>query len=113
MGPDFLSCAAVQGETVLNQRGEELGHIEQILLDVPSGEIAFAVLARGGVCGLGQKLYAIPWSHFSFDPRRRGFVLDSEVARIASVPGFDPDLWPARPDPKAGETSREAVASGS
>jgi hypothetical protein len=96
----LVPCAMLQGETVVNRKGEALGQLEQIMLDVPSGEIAYAVLARGGVLGLGAKLFAIPWPAFTLDVERQRLVLDIDPQHLEKAPGFDPDHWPAIPDPR-------------
>lgn len=46
--------------SVVNTAGEDLGDIEAIMLNVPSGRIAYAVLPFGGFFGLGDKLFAMP-----------------------------------------------------
>ncbi len=96
--PVFVPCGTLQGDTVVNREGEALGQLEQIMLEVPSGEIAYAVLARGGVFGLGAKLFAIPWAAFTLDTERRRLVLDIDPKHLEQAPGFDPDHWPATAD---------------
>jgi hypothetical protein len=37
------------------------------MLDVNNGKIAYAVLSCGGVAGIGEKLFAIPWKALKLD----------------------------------------------
>jgi hypothetical protein len=97
-GPFVMSCATLEGDTVVNGANEDLGQIEHIMVDVPSGRIAYAVLACGGVFGIGQKLFAIPWAALTLDAERRCFILDIEKSRLENAPGFDKDHWPAMAD---------------
>jgi hypothetical protein len=76
-----------------------LGEIQDIMLDVPSGRIAYAVLSFGGVLGIGDKLFAIPWSALILDADCGCFVLDIDKDELRNAPGFDKDHWPAMADP--------------
>src|SRR5262245_1280011 len=55
-----LSADTLTGDKVVNAAGEDLGKIEDFMLDVESGRIRYAVLSFGGVLGLGSKLFAVP-----------------------------------------------------
>lgn len=82
----IVSCARLTGDVVVDHSDEDVGQIERIMIDVPTGRIAYAVVAYGGVLGLGQRLYAIPWDHLRLDPRRRCFVLDGDPEKLGQVP---------------------------
>jgi len=75
-----------------------LGEIEEIMLDVRSGRIAYAVLSAGGFLGIGEKFYAVPWQAFTMDTDQKAFILDVDKERLLSAPGFDKDHWPAMGD---------------
>lgn len=112
MGPDpfLLSCATLQDETVYNRDAEELGELEHVVIDVPNGKIAYAVLVRGGVLGLGERLHAIPWEALEIDPDQRRFVLDIGKERLDAAPGFDDEHWPAMTDAGWAAAIREFYA---
>jgi len=97
-GPFVLSCATLVSDVIESAQGEELGKLEHVMLDVPSGRVAYAVLARGGVLGLGAKLFAIPWEALWLDAKRGCLVLDIERERLESAPGFDHEHWPSMGD---------------
>src|SRR4051794_5633326 len=50
-GPEVMAASDFEGEDVVNREGETLGDIEEIMLDVRSGRIAYAVLGAGGFLG--------------------------------------------------------------
>jgi len=81
-GPYVLSCDTFLGDDVVNARGEALGKIAHVVLDVSQGKVAYAVLAYGGVFGIGEKLFAVPWSALVLDAERRCFVLDIPKERL-------------------------------
>jgi len=61
-GPQVMDAATLIGDQVVNVADEALGKIEGIMLDVSAGRTAYAVLSFGGFLGMGNKLFAIPWS---------------------------------------------------
>jgi sporulation protein YlmC with PRC-barrel domain len=101
-GPQVMAATTLQGDKVLNLQGETLGEIRDIMLDVPSGRIAYAVLSFGGVMGIGDKLFAIPWSALTLDADRHCFLLDIDKEHLIDAPGFDKDHWPSMADPTWG-----------
>ena len=58
---------SIIGSNVVNQQNEDLGKIEDLVIDTSAGRIAYAVLSFGGFLGLGDKYFAIPWEGFRFD----------------------------------------------
>lgn len=97
-GPYVMSADTLQGDRVVNQEGEKLGDIEAIMLDVPNGRIAYAVLSFGGVLGMGDKLFAIPWDALTLDADAEQFILNVDKELLKDAPGFDKDHWPSMAD---------------
>lgn len=98
-GPAIMDASTLEGDTVVNASGEDLGKIEAIMVDVAAGRIAYAVLSFGGFLGMGSKFFAIPWSAFTFDPAEKRFILGVSRDRLENAPGFDKDHWPSMIDP--------------
>lgn len=97
-GPEVMAADTLQGDSVVNPQGDKLGTIEDIMLDVPGGRIAYAVLSFGGIMGMGDKLFAIPWSALTLDADNKCFVLDIPQDHLKNAPGFDKDHWPTMAD---------------
>src|SRR5690625_3999254 len=97
-GPELMAAGTLEGDDVVNLEGEKLGTIQDIMLDVPKGKIAYAVLSRGGVLGMGDKLFAIPWSALTLDTGRKCFILNVDSQRLEDAEGFDKDKWPKMAD---------------
>lgn len=89
-----LSASTLVGDQVRNNDGEDLGTIDEIMIDTVSGRIAYAVLSYGGFLGMGDKLFAIPWKAFSIDPENEEFILNVSKERLEKAPGFDKNNWP-------------------
>ena len=78
----------------MNTDGEKLGTLKEIMFDLSSGEVAYAVLARGGMAGMGSKLFAVPWQLISVDGDNKRLVVDVVEDVLDNSPGFDSDNWP-------------------
>ena len=74
------------------------GDIKEIMLDVRSGTVSYAVLSFGGFLGMGEKLFAVPWNALTLDTVNKRFVLNVEKQRLENAPGFDKDSWPNMAD---------------
>lgn len=92
---NFLSASEIKGDKVVNNEGEHLGKIEELMIDLADGRIAYAVLSFGGFLGLGNKLFAIPWQTLSPRADEHIFLLDIPKKTLEKAEGFDKDHWPA------------------
>jgi len=98
-GPALMGATTLIGDEVCNHDGESLGELKEIMLDVRSGRVAYAVLSSGGILGMGAKLFAVPWRALSLDTVNKRLVLDVHKELVDTAEGFDPDRWPDMADP--------------
>ena len=89
---------SIIGSNVVNQQNEDLGKIEDLVIDTSAGRIAYAVLSFGGFLGLGDKYFAIPCEAFRFDISEKRAVLNVDRRLLDNAPGFDKDNWPNMAD---------------
>lgn len=99
MHTKVLSATTVINDSVKNSAGEDLGTIEDVMLDVDNGRISYAVLSFGGFLGVGDKLFAIPWSALDLNTEEKCFYLNVNKEQLENAPGFDKDDWPNMADP--------------
>lgn len=92
--PTVLSANSIIGDDVVNGRDEGLGKIEEIVIDLAKGRVAYAVLSFGGFLGMGEKLFAVPWDALALDAENERFVLDKPKELLEKAPGFDKNDWP-------------------
>ena len=97
-GPYVMAASTLDGDKVMSSDGEDVGKIKEIMLDVYTGRIAYAVMSSGGFLGIGDKLLAIPWSALTLDTDRKCFLLTATADTVKNAPGFDKDHWPAMAD---------------
>ncbi len=92
--PEVMSATTLIGDRVRNMSGEDLGKLEEIMIDMEEGRVAYAVLSFGGVLGMGNKLFAVPWDALSVDTEQHKVVLNVDRSTLENAPGFDKDNWP-------------------
>jgi sporulation protein YlmC with PRC-barrel domain len=97
-----LSASTLKGDKVVNLQGEDLGKIEDLMIDLERGRIAYAVLSFGGFLGMGDKLFAIPWQALTVDTEGKQLVLNIDKELLKRAPGFDKNNWPDMTDPAWG-----------
>jgi sporulation protein YlmC with PRC-barrel domain len=97
-GPTLMGADTLLGDKVVNGYDVELGDIKEIMLDMQTGQVAYAVLAFGGFLGMGEKLFAVPWQALHLDTANKRFVLNVDKDRLKTAPGFNKDAWPDMAD---------------
>jgi hypothetical protein len=97
-GPALMGADTLMGNDVYNRDGEDLGDIKEFMIDMASGKVAYAVLSFGGVLGMGDKLFAVPWAALALDTVNERFTLDVPKATLKDAPGFDKSHWPSMSD---------------
>jgi BON domain-containing protein/PRC-barrel domain protein len=84
------------GAKVEDANGKNIGKIEDVMVDA-TGRVPYAVLSFGGLLGIGDKLYAIPWTVMNFDHDKnelKRVVLDVTKESLERAPSFSSDKWP-------------------
>jgi len=99
-----MSASSLGGNDVRNRKNEDLGKIEDIMLDTEYSRVAYAVLSFGTFLGMGGKYFAIPWESLELDTTNKCFILDVDKKVLENAPGFDDDNWPDMADRRWGKT---------
>ena len=81
-----IRASKVIGTTVKNGAGERLGEIEDIVLDKQSDTLLFAVLSFGGLLGVGEKYFPVPWEALSYDESEDAYIVDVTKDRLQTAP---------------------------
>jgi sporulation protein YlmC with PRC-barrel domain len=105
-------ASGLLGMEVRNQNNEKLGEIKDLVLDVKSGKISYAVLAVGGFLGIGEKLVALPPRVLQVADDQSHLTINADKSRIQAAPGFAATSWPNVNDPEI-NTFWRSEASGS
>ncbi len=81
----------VRGRKVLDRTGEELGTVDDLLVDDVEHKVRFLEVGSGGILGLGEQKVMIPVdaiSRIADDAVR----VDQDRERVAGAPHYDPAI---------------------
>jgi sporulation protein YlmC with PRC-barrel domain len=90
------------GSKVINLKGETLGKIENLVVDIDTGRIVYAVLESGGFLGIGDKLFPVPWKSLAALPSEGIFFLNQSKEQMEKAPAFDKKNLPNMTDMRWG-----------
>lgn len=94
-----LAASTIASDKVKNLAGEDLGKIEELMIDLQSGRVAYAVVSFGAGFMHSGKLFAIPWETLKVDQGDKKIILNVSKELLESAEGFDKDHWPDMADP--------------
>lgn len=97
-GPALMGADTLLHNDVYNEQEENLGDIKEFMLEMKTGRVAYAVLSFGGLMGIGEKLFAVPWEALVLDTQNKRFILNIQRERLENAPGFDKNAWPDMSD---------------
>jgi len=95
----LVKLSDVIGKNIKSRDDAKVGQVADAALDVANGRAAYVVASFGGILGIGDRLFAVPWSSLSIIPGGENVVVQEERQKLASAPGFDRNRWPAMSDP--------------
>lgn len=88
------SVSTLMGDEVRGPNDEELGRVEDLMLDVERGCVSYAVVSLSGAYGSSDRLLAVPWAVMQVDAERHVFRLDADPGDLEDAPGFSRTGWP-------------------
>jgi uncharacterized protein YrrD len=87
--PALISADKVSGTSVHTPAGEKLGIIENVMIDKASGQVEYAVLAFGGLLGMGKGRRALPWDVLTYDTNQNAYVVDLDPQFLKDAPAYE------------------------
>jgi sporulation protein YlmC with PRC-barrel domain len=90
----LLRSKALFEYRVKSPQGEDLGKIEEVMIDMEAGRVAYAVLSFGGFLGLGNKWVPVPWDAVVLRPDEKVLLLNIEKDKLQKAPNFEGTTLP-------------------
>ncbi len=84
----LIAADKVQGAKIYNATGDNLGSIDEIMIDEKSGKIAYAIMSFGGFLGIGSQYHPLPWSMLRYDANLGGYVVNADRAQFKGAPAY-------------------------
>jgi sporulation protein YlmC with PRC-barrel domain len=100
-----LRGSQIIGTKVRDRAGKDVGQIEDLIVGA-DGKVSFAVISFGGILGMGEKLFAVPWNAVSYDPQERVGQVAVRRETLERARGFDRDDYPDTRDQAWTESTR-------
>ena len=108
----LLRATQLIGEKVQNLAGEDLGKIEEMMVEPSTGRVVWSILSFGGFLGIGDNFFPVPWSALRVDPAAGQIVLDIGRDVLERAPRVDKESWPKMGDPDFGREVNEHYDRG-
>lgn len=90
----LIASNKVEGTAVYGRDGHRLGSIYNFMVDKLSGKVEYAVMRYGGMLGMGQRYYPLPWEILTYDTREGGYRIQMTERDLQDAPSFDRDTEP-------------------
>jgi sporulation protein YlmC with PRC-barrel domain len=87
----FVPVTEIKGSKVFTVKDEEIGKIEEVMIDSERGRIAYVVLACDCFLGMECKLFAVPWE--ALKASRDAYILRVDKEAFKAAEGLDEDVW--------------------
>ncbi|MGF1550619.1 MAG: PRC-barrel domain-containing protein [Sphingomonadaceae bacterium] len=87
----LIASDKVEGTTVFNRQGERLGTVKNFMVGKRSGRVEYAVMSFGGLFGMGERFYPLPWDILTYDTDKGGYIVDLDKDRLENAPYFEND----------------------
>ncbi|MGZ5519274.1 MAG: PRC-barrel domain-containing protein [Limisphaerales bacterium] len=85
----LLAASEIKGARVTNFQNQDIGDIDEMLIEPNTGQIRFAVVSVGGFLGIGSTRVAVPWLAFQIVTERgkiKQLMLDATRERLEKAP---------------------------
>jgi sporulation protein YlmC with PRC-barrel domain len=90
----LISSRHVKGTAVFDDSGDKLGAIDTLKIDRRTGLIRYAVMEFGGLWGIGQRYYAIPWHLLLHVETLNGYLVPLTKSHLEDAPRFEEQTSP-------------------
>ena len=87
-------ASQVMGLNVKNAAGETIGEVEDLVLDMKSGEVLAVIISSGGFLGIADTLSAVPVKALRYDGTAKAFKTSLTKEQLGKAPQFKNDSWP-------------------
>ena len=73
----MIASDKVEGTVVFDSRGEKLGTTRKVMIGKHDGQVRYVVMGFGGLFGMGEDNYPLPWDSLDYDTKLDGYKMKS------------------------------------
>jgi PRC-barrel domain protein len=90
-GKPLIESDRVEGTTVYDPTGTNIGSIKRLMIEKVSGRVVYALMSFGGFLGMGTEEHAVPWNKLTYDTNLGGYRTDITEDQLRRAPEFAHD----------------------
>jgi sporulation protein YlmC with PRC-barrel domain len=87
----LIGSDKVEGTAVYGADDTKIGSIERVMIDKKSGRVSYAVLSFGGILGIGDDHYPLPWQSLKYDTGLGGYRTGITETQLKGAPKYGND----------------------
>jgi hypothetical protein len=87
----LIGSDKVEGTAVYGAGDTKIGSIERVMIDKKSGRVSYAVLSFGGILGIGDDHYPLPWQALKYDTQLGGYRTGITETQLKGAPKYGND----------------------
>ncbi len=80
---ELIASNKVEGTAIYNRQGRRIGTLHHFMVGKRSGQVAYVVMSFGGLFGLGENQYPLPWNELTYDTNLGGYVVANPPQPVA------------------------------
>jgi sporulation protein YlmC with PRC-barrel domain len=73
----LIASDKVEGTSVFDSKGEKLGTVRKVMIGKRDGNVRYVVMGFGGLFGMGEDSYPLPWDSLDYDTTLEGYRMKS------------------------------------
>ena len=95
----LIASDKIEGTNIFDTTGEKIGSVRKLMINPITARVDYVVMGFGGLFGMGEDLYPVPFETLSYDPRVEGFRLkhiaksDLDSSKAPSIAANDEFVW--------------------
>lgn len=73
----MIASDKVEDTAVFDTKGEKLGTVRKVMIGKYDGQVRYVVMGFGGLFGMGEDNYPLPWDALDYDTELDGYKMKS------------------------------------
>ncbi|MFW6062895.1 MAG: PRC-barrel domain-containing protein [Chloroflexota bacterium] len=78
---------------LINLNDDDLGEVEELVVNVAEGRVVYAIADVGGFLGIGETTVALPWNQLQFSEADEAFIVNADEETLTDAPTVNFDEW--------------------
>lgn len=88
------AATLVFGAEIFNDQGTQIGEIQDLVVNLKSGKVIYAVISLNLEMGIEEKYYPVPIKALREDPQNEEIILEIAKKQLTNAPSFKKEEWP-------------------